>query len=245
MEHIEYASLALDALKPFPGNAKKHDLDELRLSLRKGQFQPIIVRRTADGENIILAGHGTYEAAELENWKHIDAKVIRCTDEEALWINLAANKVGADEGYDDRLLATLIEQLDGDYAGTGWTADDLDDLLAALDEVAETPYTATRAEYAETPEETEARSELGTGVPLAARGIRETVIILTQDNHDELHSHMAILRSSVEGEDLTNGEILLRGARALRLLAAARTEHGSEHNCQSCLDYRATGKAVL
>lgn len=216
MEHVEYASLALDVLKPFPGNAKKHNLDEQRLSLRKGQFQPIIVRRTEDGENIILAGHGTVEAAGLENWKHIDAKVITCTDEEALWVNLAANKIGADEGYEDELLVALLEQLDGDFVGTGWEADDLDDLLSALDQVAETPYVASRAEYAETPEETEARAGLGSGVPLVARGIRETVIILAQDEHDELHQHLVQLRSSLDGTDLTNGAIILRAVRAFR-----------------------------
>lgn len=216
MEHVEYASLALDVLKPFPGNAKKHNLDEQRLSLRKGQFQPIIVRRTDDGENVILAGNGTAEAAKLENWKHIDAKVIRCTDEEALWVNLAANKIGADEGYEQDLLAALLEELDGDFVGTGWSADDLDDLLAALDQVAETPYTATRAEYAETPEETEERAGLGSGIPLAARGIRETVIILPQDDHEELHQHLTKLRDSLDGTDLTNGAIILRAVRYFR-----------------------------
>lgn len=215
MEHIEYTSLALKELNPFPGNAKKHDLDEQRRSLRKGQFQPIIVRKEEDGYTI-LAGHGTTEAAELEEWTHIDAKVIECTDEEALWINLAANKVGADEGYEDDLLAALIEQLDGDYIGTGWTADDLDDLLSALDQVAETPYTSSEAGYAETPEETQARAGLGSGIPLVARGIRETVIILPHDEHEELHQHLTHLRNSLEGTDLTNGTIILRAVRFFR-----------------------------
>jgi hypothetical protein len=243
MEHIEFSHIPLTDLREYPGNAKEHDLDELRLSLRKGQFQPIVVREH-EGERIILSGHGTAEAAKLEGWATVECKVINCTDEEALWINLAANRTGELAGYDQPLLAALIEQLNGDYAGTGWEADDLDDLLAALDKVAETPYAATQADYAETPEETEARSELGTGVSLAARGIRETVIILTQDNHDELHGHMASLRSVLEGEDFTNGEILLRGARALRLLTAARAAHGAGHDCQSCNDLQATTKAV-
>lgn len=221
MEHLEYASLALKTLTPFPGNAKKHNLDEQRRSLRKGQFQPIIVRRQLEPDggtlvHTILAGHGLTEAAELENLESIDAKVISCTDEEALWINLAANKVGADEGYENDLLVGLLEQLDGDYIGTGWEADDLDDLLAALDQVAETPYVASKAEYAETPEETEARAGLGSGVPLVARGIRETVLILPQDDHDELHQHLVQLRGSMEGIDLTNGEIVLRAVRFYR-----------------------------
>ncbi len=215
MDHLEYAQLSLDNLRQYPGNAKEHDLDELRLSLRKGQFQPVIVRRH-DGIETILSGHGTVEAALLESWEKIECKVIACTDEEALWINLAANRTGELAGYDQPALAALLEQLDGEYAGTGWEADDLDDLLAALDQVAETPYTASQAEYAETPEETEARAGLGSGVPLVARGIRETVIILAQDQHDELHGHLAALRSVLEGNDLTNGAIVLRAVRAFR-----------------------------
>lgn len=214
MEHLEYASVGLESLQPFPGNAKLHDLDEQRRSLRRGQFQPIIVRKTDDGLTI-LAGHGTTEAAKLESWTHIDAKIIKCTDEEATWINLAANKIGADTGYDNELLAALLESRDGDYFGTGWQADDLDDLLAALDQVTETPYQPTQADYAETPEQTEARSELGTGVPLAARGIRETVIVLDQDSHDELHSLLVKCRAALQATDVTNGEIMLQGMRAL------------------------------
>jgi hypothetical protein len=214
MEHIEFSHIPLTDLREYPGNAKEHDLDELRLSLRKGQFQPIVVREH-EGERIILSGHGTAEAAKLEGWATVECKVINCTDEEALWINLAANRIGERAGYDDPLLAALIEQLDGEYAGTGWQADDLDDLLAALDQVAETPYTATEATYAETPEETEARAELGTGVSLAARGIRETVIILAQDEHDELHSLLARTRPLLPGDDLTNGQIFLHAMRTL------------------------------
>lgn len=216
MEHIEYAHLALADLTPFPGNAKKHDLDELRLSLRKGQFQPVVARWEEDKQRYtILSGNGTVEAAALEGWEKIDTKVISCTDEEALWINLAANKVGADEGYEDELLAGLLEQLNGDFTGTGWNADDLDDLLAALEKVEETPYVATGASYNETPEETAAREEMGSGMSLAARGIRETVVILPQDEHDELHSLLAKTRSLIKETDVTNGQIVLRGVRAL------------------------------
>ncbi len=53
-------------------------------------------------------------------------------------------------------------------------------------------------------------------MPLVARGIRETVIILAQDQHDELHGHLAALRSVLEGNDLTNGAIVLRAVRAFR-----------------------------
>jgi|SRR4051812_25882614 ParB-like chromosome segregation protein Spo0J len=235
MKHVEFAHIPLAKLQEFPGNAKEHDLDELRRSLRKGQFQPIIVREH-EGVYTVLSGHGTTEAARLEDWETVECKVIECSDDEALWINLAANRIGERAGYHDESLAALLEQLDGDYVGTGWEADDLDDLLSALDQVAETPYVATEAQYAETPEQAAARAELGSGESLAARGIRETVIILPQDDHDELHRHLAGLRSSLDANgDLTNGEILLRAARGLKLTVAARAEHGKD--CDHCNHY--------
>lgn len=243
MKHIEFAQLPIERLHEYPNNAKLHDLDELRRSLRKGQFQPVIIRQHA-GIYTILAGHGTTEAARLENWDTVECKVIECSDEEALWINLAANKIGERAGYDDASLVELLKSLDNDFAGTGWEVDDLDDLLASLNQLPELPYTPTQADYAETAEQAQARAELGSGESLAARGIRETVIILPQDDHDELHRHLASLRTALGETDLTNGEILLRAARKLRLAAGLRAEHGSGCDCHSCGSLRSVGKRV-
>lgn len=231
MQHLEFTRLALSELTPFPGNAKEHDLDELRRSLRRGQFQPIVVRRVG-ADNIILAGNGTFQAASLEDWETIECKVVDCTDEEALWINLAANRIGERGGYDTEALAALLEELDGDFVGTGWEQDDLDELVAALEAVQDTPFTAPQTASADLPG-TAGVTGPG-GVSTGVGGTRETVIVLGSDGHDELHGHLAALRASLPNNTLTNGDVVLLAARALRRLADVYHTHSSTCECSVC-----------
>lgn len=228
MQHIEFANLTLAELTPFPGNAKEHDLDELRRSLRKGQFQPIVVRRDA-GQNVILAGNGTFEAAFLEDWTTIECKIIECSDEEALWINLAANRIGERAGYDDDALTALLEELEGDYSGTGWDAEDLADLIAAC-EATNSPFVAPQDAPAAP---TGTPGDSGTHDAGTSGGAHETVLLLSDDDHDELHGHLAALRASLGGT-LTNGGILLWSARALRQLTLAHSDHNATCDCSLC-----------
>lgn len=219
--------MALTDLEPFPGNAKEHDLDELRRSLRKGQFQPVVVRR--DGRrHVVLAGNGTLEAAGLEDWPTLECKVIECTDEEALWVNLAANRIGERAGYDDGALAALLEELEGDFVGTGWDAGDLADLIAACEAADPGPFTAASA-----PPEPPTRSQDGPPDRTdGADGTRETVILLSQNDYDELHGHLAALRTSAR--NATNGELLLASARALRQLRTTCAGHSATCECSAC-----------
>lgn len=61
-------------------------------------------------------------------------EVIECSDDEAGRINAADNKYGempdpeTGERYDADLLAELLAGFDGDFGGTGWTADEFDAL---------------------------------------------------------------------------------------------------------------------
>ena len=231
MQHLEFTRLALTDLTPFPGNAKAHDLDELRRSLRRGQFQPIVVRRV-DGGHVILAGNGTFQAAELEDWPTIECKVVECTDEEALWINLAANRIGERGGYDTEALAALLEELDGDFLGTGWDQGDLDELTAALEAASELPFVAPQVAPAALPglPGVDGPERAGTG----AGGTRELVVLLGEDDHDELQGHLTALRALLKGNTLTNGDILLVAARTFRQMAHTHAGHSGNCECSVC-----------
>lgn len=167
MDHATYlrtADIPLDDLRPFPGNAKRHDLPTIEASLRRnGQFRPLVVRELEDGALVVLAGNGTMEALRrhgpgrcahqrayqaarkpktghpcalcADGWnQHARCELYRCTDHTAARINLVdnrANELGG--GYDSAALAAILQDLGQDYDGTGYTDDDLDGLLEALD----------------------------------------------------------------------------------------------------------------
>ena len=121
----EIADLAvtISTLKPYPGNARIHDLDRISESLeRNGQFRPIVVnRRTMQ----VLAGNGTLAAAKRLKWKQVAATFVDVDDETAARIVLADNRIAELGSYEPAKLSTLLEMVKGDLGGTGWVAADL------------------------------------------------------------------------------------------------------------------------
>jgi ParB-like chromosome segregation protein Spo0J len=209
-------SVPVDSVAPHPRNAHKGDVDGIGESLEENkQFAPIIVQRST---GYVLAGNHTLLAARKLGWATIDVSYVEVDDDAALKIMLAANKTQERaDGYDNDLLAAILEELNGDFTGTGWTEGEYDDLIAELGDEVELPYTPTNAAWSETPDEYEARAGhlAGGNEPLAARGIRETVIILPQDDHEELHALFTRIRGISAYRDMTNGEIVLAAVRGL------------------------------
>ena len=126
---ITTKQVLLKDLQPYPGNAKTHDLDAIRESLREnGQYRTIVVRHPS---LTILAGHGTAEAAAAEGWKKIRAELVECDDETARRIVLVDNRAPELGGFDDTLLAELLQSAPS-LAGTGYDEEYLDGLLKGL-----------------------------------------------------------------------------------------------------------------
>src|ERR1700733_512294 len=109
---------------------------EIRKSIRRhGQYRAIVVR-VHDGQHTVLAGNHTADALEAEGHETARCELIECSDDEARRINLADNRLGELPGpeglrYDDDELAQLLSQLDEDYEGTGWSAEDVEALTGA------------------------------------------------------------------------------------------------------------------
>jgi ParB-like chromosome segregation protein Spo0J len=129
----------LSGLEHYPGNPRRGNVKEIRASLRRlGQYRALVVR--VDGNSrVILAGNHTSKAMALEGWTTARAELIECTDDEARRVNVADNRLGElpgedGERYDRDALAESLAYLDGDFEGTGWTADDLAALYDDADE---------------------------------------------------------------------------------------------------------------
>lgn len=109
-------------LTPFPGNAKRGDVDTIRGSIRRnGQYRSLVVRSAPDGRLIVLAGNHTLQALILEGHPTARCEIVECDDDTARRINLADNRTAELGDYDRDGLAELLSYLDGDYEGTGYT----------------------------------------------------------------------------------------------------------------------------
>jgi hypothetical protein len=130
-------AVPIDSLRPMPGNARAHgerDLSALTESLRRhGQRKPGVAKRTYRGlSNVLLAGHGTLQAARRLGWKHIAVSWFDGTDDEAREYAIRDNRTSDLSQFDSNQLAAL--QADGvDLLTLGWTGAELGDLLALAD----------------------------------------------------------------------------------------------------------------
>lgn len=96
----------MSRLIPHPRNARRGNVDQIRLSLLEfGQFKPLVVQRSTKH---ILCGNHTYAAAQALEWTHIDVHYQDIDDEKALRLALADNGTGDLAEWDD---ASLLEQL--------------------------------------------------------------------------------------------------------------------------------------
>ncbi|MEU8040911.1 site-specific DNA-methyltransferase [Streptosporangium sp. NPDC049078] len=153
------ADIPLDALTPFPGNAKRGDVNAILASLRRNtQYRSLVVREIENGPLIVLAGNHTMQAftahgpgdcgqtakiGDVEQpcgvcrnqaaWElTARCEIVRCDDDTARRINLADNRTPELGAYDNAALADLLDALGGDLDGTGYTRVDLDELEESL-----------------------------------------------------------------------------------------------------------------
>lgn len=127
--YLRTATVPLDELTPYPGNARRGDVDAVRASLRRnGQYRSLVVREIPHGPLIVLAGNHTMAALAAEGHATARCEIITCDDATARRVNLVDNRAAELGGYDPDALAELLTALDGDTEGTGYTAADIERL---------------------------------------------------------------------------------------------------------------------
>lgn len=200
-------------LRRYLRNPNQGDVGAIKLALGRGQHRTIVVRE-ASGE--ILAGNHVYAAAAELGWREIAVSLVECTDEEAAIIVVGDNRISQLAVRDAGMVANLLERLveAGRLAGSGYTADDYDDLLVGLGRIAATPLQATMAHYGETDEETADRARPGEGLPPGAAAMREVILVMTADRHTAFLATLTRLRRAY-GLDSTAATVLEAAERAL------------------------------
>lgn len=228
IEYLSTDEVPLSNLTPFPGNARRGDVDAIAESIeRNGQYRSLIVRRVPAGSLVVLAGNHTMAALAKLGREEARCELIECDDDTARRVNLVDNRLPDSGGYEDEALAALLGALD-DFAGTGYVPDDLDDLLSRIGDVPEMDVQPTEARYAESPEELEQRTErIDSYEPrqTASGGTAvELIVVMPVSDHQEATALIRSIRDR-DGQNLTAGQIVLY---ALRVHAGTAEEIGED-----------------
>jgi ParB-like chromosome segregation protein Spo0J len=123
--HADAELVDINTLQPFDLNAREGDIGMISESLKHlGQYRPIVVNRT---DNQILVGNHTWKAAKHLGWKQIAVTWLDVDQETATRIVLIDNRTSDVSSYDDEALLDVLKSIT--LKGTGFTNDDLDELL--------------------------------------------------------------------------------------------------------------------
>lgn len=153
--------IPLDELTPFPGNARRGKVGVITESLRRnGQYRSLIVREVENGPMVVLAGNHTMQAlidhgpGKCEFGRASDpadrcalcgdgarskatarCEIYQCDDAAARRINIVDNRSSDLATDDEEAMAELLTALEGDYAGTGYTDDEVAAIIGSMDSV--------------------------------------------------------------------------------------------------------------
>jgi DNA modification methylase len=124
----------IDSLKPDTANPRRisdAELEALTRSISEfGLVEPVLVRKQ---DKTVIGGHQRLLAARKVGLKAVPVIFLDLTLDQARLLNVALNKISGE--FDDELLARLLADLpdEADRTLTGFSEDELDQLLKSLD----------------------------------------------------------------------------------------------------------------
>lgn len=131
-------NVPISSLKFYHKNPRRGDVEKVAESLEANkQYKPIVVNRgTHTGRpNEILAGNHTTKGAKKLGWKNLDVMWVDLDEDSARKIVLADNGSTDEAGYDNALLAELLEEQKksvGNLIGTTYVDDVLGKLMVEM-----------------------------------------------------------------------------------------------------------------
>lgn len=127
-----YETVKISALKKHPDNARRGNLRLIKESIEGNGFVGALIVQRSTG--FILAGNHRFEAAKELGITDVPVIYVDVDDARARAIMLADNRTTDVATYDDRKLLELLESLPT-LDGSTYDRDDLNDLLAAVQEL--------------------------------------------------------------------------------------------------------------
>lgn len=110
---MEIIKISINDLKPYENNAKLHppeQIEQIKKSILEfGNNDPIAI----DENNIIIEGHGRYEALKQLDYKEVECiKLSHLTEEQKRAYILVHNKLTMNTGFDIDILNEELEQIE-------------------------------------------------------------------------------------------------------------------------------------
>lgn len=125
----------LDTLQLHPRNPNQGDVGAITESLSEfTQLKPVVAQQRDGEPHVIVAGNHTYMAAAALGWSGLAAVVVPMDDRKALRFATADNRTAQLGTMDEAVLVDILTELAlaGDLAGTGYDAEDVDDLVKLM-----------------------------------------------------------------------------------------------------------------
>lgn len=169
----EYEHIAIDSLIPHPENPRQGDVQAIAESIRANGFYGAVIAQRTTG--YIIAGNHRWRAAQEVGMTEIPVMWADVDDEQALRILLADNRTSDKATYDQEALLDLLGNLE-DFTGTGYTADDANQLQALIESLP--PPEEPPRPSADTALATEAS---GRTPPL---GLKEVRLVFNESQHE-------------------------------------------------------------
>jgi ParB-like chromosome segregation protein Spo0J len=211
---IEY--MPLPELQEAENNPKAHDVQATITSIKAHGFVAPFIVNSNTGRMVV--GHGRREAllAMQEAGEPAPIGIVNgggvwlvpvmqvdLTPELAQSYLLADNRITELGGWDEEALASLLGELEGEglLDATGFGSDDLEDLLAKVGAEGvldlEGPFLGHTNEDADSREQREAISQ-----ERAGRSMREVVMLMEGEDHDEFIQMVQQLRTAYETDTI-------------------------------------------
>lgn len=128
MDNLKIESVNINDIKPYKNNAKRHpkkQIEQIKKSIEDFGFNdPIAI----DENNVIIEGHGRYEALKQLSYTSVDCiRLEHLTEEQKKAYILVHNKLNMSTGFDDEILFDeLNDIIDIDMTDFGFDIDKID-----------------------------------------------------------------------------------------------------------------------